>query len=122
MSRQAYLTIAVLLSSVFTTTLAIANESPVQTTTLDKVQDAQGNTTAQIEVNQDITTLISPRTGIRYSLGKVGKRTVILETPAVIAANVNTVQRIVASNPALSAASQDKAKQSLLSDNFDPNR
>ena len=99
----------------------MASETP-QTTTLDKVQDAQGATTAQVEVNQDMTTLISPRTGIRYSLGKVGARKVILETPAITAANVNTVQRIVATNPALSATSQEKAKQALLTQNLDPNR
>lgn len=101
--------------------VVMADEVP-QTTTLDKIQDAQGNTTAQIEVKEDITTLISPRTGIRYSLGKVGKRQVILQTPAIEAANANTVQRIVATNPALSALSQEKAKQALLTQNLDANQ
>lgn len=110
-----------LISTVLMPVAVMASESP-QTTTLDKVQDAQGITTAQVEVKQDITTLISPRTGIRYSLGKVGARKVILETPAITAANVNTVQRIVATNPAVSALSQDKAKQALLTQNLDPNR
>jgi hypothetical protein len=41
---------------------------------------------------------------------------VVLETAAVTAANAANVNRIVASNPALSPASQEKAKQALLSE------
>ncbi len=113
---------AALLAILILPTWAIADVVIPNTTTPEKVENAQGNTSAQVEINQDITTLISPRTGIRYSLGKVGHRKVILETAAVAAVNSNTVQRIVASNPALSVASQEKAKQALLSGNLDPNR
>ncbi len=62
------------------------------------------------------TTLISPRTGIRYTLSNTGDRPVVLKTTPVAAANAATVNRIVAVNPALSAASQEKAKQALLSE------
>ncbi|MBU3848704.1 MAG: hypothetical protein H9855_17400 [Candidatus Acinetobacter avistercoris] len=94
-------------------TLAIANTVP-QTTTLEKVQAAQGVTTAQTEVKNDSTTVISPRTGIRYTLGNTAGRPIILQTAAVAAVTPATVNRIVATNPALSASSQEKAKQALL--------
>lgn len=94
-------------------TLALANTA-TQTTTLEKVQAAQGVTTAQTEVKNDSTTVISPRTGIRYTLGNTAGRPIILKTAAVAAVTPATVNRIVASNPALSVSSQEKAKQALL--------
>ena len=45
---------------------------------------------------------------------KATERPIILRTAAIAAVNNVTVNRIVASNPALSAASQEQAKQSLL--------
>lgn len=93
--------------------LAIANAVP-QTTTLEKVQAAQGATTAQTEVKNDSTIVISPRTGIRYTLGNTAGRPIILQTAAVAAVTPATVNRIIATNPALSASSQEKAKQALL--------
>lgn len=98
-------------------TLALANNG-TQTTTVEKVQAATGATTAQVEVKNDSTTVISPRTGIRYTLGNTGGRPIVLKTAAVVAATPATANRIVASNPALSASSQEKAKQDLL----DPNK
>ena len=94
-------------------TFALANTA-TQTTTLEKVQAAQGVTTAQTEVKNDSTTVISPRTGIRYTLGNTAGRPIILKTAAVAAVTPATVNRIVASNPALSVSSQEKAKQALL--------
>ncbi len=98
-------------------TLALANtatQNETQTTTLEKVQAAKGVSTAQIEVKNDSTTVISPRTGIRYTLGNTAGRPIILKTAAVAAVTPATVNRIVATNPALSASSQEKAKQALL--------
>lgn len=94
-------------------TLALANAA-TQTTTVDKVQAAKGVTTAQTEVKNDSTTVISPRTGIRYTLGNTAGRQIILKTAAVAAVTPATVNRIMASNPALSASSQEKAKLALL--------
>lgn len=94
-------------------TLAIAN-SATQTTTVEKVQAAQGVMTAQTEVKHDSTTVISPRTGIRYTLGNTAGRPIILQTAAIAAVTPATANRIVANNPALSASSQEKAKQALL--------
>lgn len=72
--------------------------------------------TTTIPTAQKTTTnLISPRTGIRYTLSNTGDRPVILKTANITAADANTVKRIVANNPALSVASQEKAKQALLS-------
>ncbi|MCU4357351.1 hypothetical protein [Acinetobacter ursingii] len=93
---------------------ATENPQATQTTTVDKVMAAQGNTTAQATVQNQTTTLVSPRTGIRYTLGNTGTRPIIFKTAAISAANSANVSRIVATNPALSAASQEKAKQALL--------
>ena len=95
-------------------TLTFANTP--QTTTVDKVQAARGATTAQAVVKDDNITVMSPRTGIRYTFANPNQRPVILKTTAVTAANSANVNRIVASNPALSTASQEKAKQALLSE------
>ena len=95
-------------------TLIFANTA--QTTTVDKVQAARGATTAQAMVKDDNITVMSPRTGIRYTFANPNQRPVILKTTAVTAANSANVNRIVASNPALSTASQEKAKQALLSE------
>ena len=94
----------------------IAEAAP-QTTTIAKVQAATGVTSAQTEVKNDSTTVISPRTGIRYTLGDTAGRAIILKTAAIAAVTPATANRIVASNPALSASSQEKAKQALLASN-----
>ena len=93
-------------------TLTFAN----QTTTVDKVQAARGATTAPAVTQDGNITVASPRTGIRYTFANPHQRPVVLETAAVTAANAANVNRIVASNPALSPASQEKAKQALLSE------
>ncbi len=95
-------------------TLTFANTA--QTTTVDKVQAARGATTAQAVVKDDNITVMSPRTGIRYTFANPNQRPVVLKTTAVTAVNSANVNRIVASNPALSTASQEKAKQALLSE------
>lgn len=94
-------------------TLAFANAT-AQTTTVAKVQAATGASVAQAEVKDHSTTVISPRTGIRYTLGDTAGRPIILKTAAISAVTPATANRIVASNPALSASSQEKAKQALL--------
>lgn len=106
----------VLLTLIALPALAFANTAP-QTTTIAKVQAATGVTTAQTEVKNDSTTVISPRTGIRYTLGDTAGRAIILKTASISAVTPATANRIVASNPALSASSQEKAKQALLASN-----
>ncbi len=84
--------------------LAFANE-PSKTTAANVVV-----------VKDDNITVMSPRTGIRYTFANPQQRQVILKTAAITPANAGNANRIVASNPALSAASQEKAKQALLSE------
>lgn len=93
--------------------LAFADTAP-QTTTVAKVQAATGTSVAQAVVKDNSTTVISPRTGIHYTLGDTAGRPIILKTAAITAVTPATANRIVASNPALSASSQEKAKQALL--------
>ena len=93
--------------------LTFADTQP-QTTTVANVQAATGVMTAQAEVKNDSTTVISPRTGLRYTLGNTGGRPIILKTAAIAAVTPATIHRVVASNPALSASSQEKVKQALL--------
>ena len=102
-----------ILASVAVSGFAVAEDTP-QTTTVDKVLAAQGNTTAEAQVKRDVTTIISPRTGVRYTLGDTGNRPIVLQTAAIAPANSANINRIVASNPALSAKSQEKAKIALI--------
>jgi len=101
------------LASTALTGLAFANEA-TQTTTVDKVIAAKGSTTAEAQVKREVTTVVSPRTGIRYTLGDTGNRPIVLQTAAIAPANSANINRIVASNPALSAKSQEKAKIALI--------
>ncbi len=108
----------ILLKTIFAATLtlpvlAFADTAP-QTTTVEKVQAAAGVMTAQAEVKNDSTTIISPRTGIRYTLGNTNGRAIILKTAAIAPVTPATVNRVVASNPALSVSSQEKVKLALL--------
>jgi len=93
--------------------LAFAAPAPM-TTTPDKLQAAAGVATPQVEVKRDTTAVISPRTGIRYTLGDTGNRAIVFKTAPIAAVTPVTANRVVAANPALSAASQEKAKQALL--------
>lgn len=93
--------------------VVLADNIP-QTTTVDKVLAAKGATTAEAQVKREVTTVISPRTGIRYTLGDTGNRPIVLQTAAIAPANSANINRIVASNPALSAKSQEKAKIALI--------
>jgi hypothetical protein len=93
--------------------VVLADNVP-QTTTVDKVLAAKGATTAEAQVKREVTTVISPRTGIRYTLGDTGNRPIVLQTAAIAPANSANINRIVASNPALSARSQEKAKVALI--------
>lgn len=102
-----------ILASAALSGVALADNVP-QTTTVDKVLAAKGATTAEAQVKREVTTVISPRTGIRYTLGDTGNRPIVLQTEAIAPANSANINRIVASNPALSARSQEKAKVALI--------
>lgn len=93
-------------------TLAMANTP--ETTTVAKVEAAQGATTAAATVQDTNVTVMSPRTGIKYTFPNAQQRPIILKTAAVSAATITTASRIVATNPALSVESQEQAKQTLV--------
>lgn len=61
----------------------------------------------------NIVSLVSPRTGITYSLESQANQKIVLKTEEIKAATAETAQRIVAKNPALSAESQEKARLAL---------
>ncbi|CAM9280490.1 MULTISPECIES: hypothetical protein [Acinetobacter] len=94
---------------------ALSFAETAATTTLDKVQQAVGSTTAQVQRTDEQVTVASPRTGIRYTFANQN-RPIVLQTAAIAPANAANADRIVASNPALSAASQQQAKQALLNE------
>lgn len=102
-----------ILASAAVSGIAFAAEAP-QTTTVDKVLAAKGTNTAEAQVKREVTTVVSPRTGIRYTLGETGNRPIVLQTAAIAPANSANINRIVASNPALSVKSQEKAKIALI--------
>lgn len=85
-----------ILASAAVSSFAFAKDAP-QTTTVEKVQAAKGETSAQAQVKHDVTTVISPRTGIRYTLGDTGNRPIVLQTAAIAPANSANINRIVAS-------------------------
>lgn len=91
-------------------TLAMANTPE---TTVAKVEAAQGATTAAATVQDTNVTVMSPRTGIKYTFPNAQQRPIILKTAAVSAATTTTASRIVATNPALSVESQEQAKLTL---------
>ena len=58
--------------------------------------------------------LTSPRTGMHYVLTNSGNRPIVFQTEAMAAVNAQNVNRIVATNPALSVESQQMAMKNLL--------
>lgn len=75
------------------------------------------NTTQQITQAQVVNgkvMVVSPRTGIQYSVDNPNERPVLIQTEAIAPITSATVDRIVASNPALSEESQKNAKKALL--------
>lgn len=103
-----------LLSVLLLPALAFANEAQPFTTSVKNVLVAKGTTSAEAVVKGGSTTVISPRTGIRYTLGETNGRPITIQTAAIAPATTANVQRIVATNPALSGESQQMAEQALL--------
>ncbi|MEB3768111.1 hypothetical protein [Acinetobacter sp. MD2] len=104
----------ILCSLILLPSLAFANETKPFTTSVENVLVAKGTTTATAVVKGGETAIISPRTGIRYTLGDTNGRPITVQTAAITAATSANVQRIVAKNPALSDESQQLAEKALL--------
>lgn len=59
------------------------------------------------------TSFTSPRTGVVYSLANPDRVEIVFKAQEIQAATPENAHRIVASNPALSAESQEQARQTL---------
>ena len=96
--------------------MPVFSAANTQTSTPEKVKQAIGAQTAQAQVGADgQVTIASPRTGIKYTFANPN-RPIVMQTAKIAAANSANADRIIASNPALSNASQQKAKQALLNE------
>ncbi|GAA5016378.1 hypothetical protein GCM10023206_28100 [Acinetobacter puyangensis] len=78
------------------------------------VQNVLATPTVEASKQGGKTVLVSPRTGIRYSFNNPDNRQIIFKTEGVLPVSAQNVSRIAASNPALSAQSQQQAEQALL--------
>lgn len=97
---------ALLVSATTMANEAVENTAPDTNTTL----------VPNVEVVQkgQKTILVSPRTGMRYVLTNPANRTVVFQTELLAPVTAQNINRITATNPALSAASQAQAEQALL--------
>lgn len=84
------------------------------TPSASQVEQAVASPTVEVSQQGKLTTVVSPRTGISYTLSNATTRDIIFKAESIEPANTATVQRIVATNPAISAESQQQAQQNLL--------
>lgn len=63
---------------------------------------------------KEATILVSPRTGMRYTVNNPSNIPIIFKTELIAPATTTNANRIVANNPALSVESQQKAQAALL--------
>lgn len=104
-----------LLQPFFMMALVLPTVAFANTPSSNQIQQARGTTIAAASQDNGNITVQSPRTGMRYTLPNPNQRPVVLQTAAIVPVNTGNVNRIVASNPALSVTSQENAKQALLS-------
>ena len=64
--------------------------------------------------DRENTVFVSPRTGMRYSVSNPSNRKIIFQTEGLKPITAQNVDRIRATNPVISAQSQQQAKQKLL--------
>lgn len=98
------------------TTVVSAQEQPPQTMTVSAatVEAVTAAPTVEAVQKRENTVLISPRTGMRYVVNNPNNVPIIFQTEALAPVTTNNVNRIVASNPAISEQSQQQAQQALL--------
>lgn len=92
-------------ASVWADTPAVVDAAKVAAVATPEVPAVQQN---------DKIRLTSPRTGMHYVLTNSGNRSIVFQTEAMAAVNAQNVNRIVATNPALSVDSQQIAMKNLL--------
>lgn len=91
-----------------------ATTSPSMTVKAATVQSATSLPNVHASQNRENTVFVSPRTGMRYSVSNPSNRKIIFQTEGLKPVTAQNVDRIRATNPVISAQSQQQAKQKLL--------
>ncbi len=91
-----------------------ATTSPSMTVKAATVQSATSLPNVHASQNRENTVFVSPRTGMRYSVSNPSNRKIIFQTEGLKPITAQNVDRIRATNPVISAQSQQQAKQKLL--------
>lgn len=94
------------------TTVSMADET--MTVKAETVQAVISPPVVEAVQKDENTILVSPRTGMRYTVKNPANVPIIFKTELIAPATAANVNRIVATNPALSAISQEKAQAALL--------
>ena len=100
---------------------AAAESAPAPSTTASPmtvkaatVQSATSVPDVHVSQNRENTVFVSPRTGMRYSVSNPSNRKIIFQTEGLKPITAQNVDRIRATNPVISAQSQQQARQKLL--------
>lgn len=104
----------ILLGFFLTSFAAVSMADDTMTVKAETVQAVINPVTVDAVQKDDNTVLISPRTGMRYTIKNPSNVPIIFKTELIAPATAANVNRIAATNPALSAASQEKAQAALL--------
>lgn len=91
-----------------------ATTSPSMTVKAATVQSVTSLPNVHASQNRENTVFVSPRTGMRYSVSNPSNRKIIFQTEGLKPITAQNVDRIRATNPVISAQSQQQAKQKLL--------
>lgn len=105
---------SLVISALLVPSIAFAASVDGFTTTLGNVKAAIGPQQAEVTAKGDTLTIVSPRTGISYTLNQTAGRSIILQTDAIAAANNVTAKTLMAQNPAVSQASQLNVEKELI--------
>lgn len=91
-----------------------APTAPSMTVKAATVQSATSLPNVHATQDRENTVFVSPRTGMRYSVSNPSNRKIIFQTEGLKPVTAQNVDRIQATNPMISAESQQQAKQKLL--------
>ena len=91
-----------------------APTTPSMTVKAATVQSATSLPNVHATQDRENTVFVSPRTGMRYSVSNPSNRKIIFQTEGLKPVTAQNVDRIQATNPMISAESQQQAKQKLL--------
>ena len=93
---------------------AVTNANETITVKAESVEAVISAPVVEAVKKDDKTILVSPRTGMRYTVNNPNNLPIIFKTEVVAAATTENADRIIATNPALSQASQQKAHAALV--------